>query len=387
MLSPQMDSPLFMLGPVAVTPPLAALAGLVLLLAIALIVVAGRRRGQSGPSEHELRMQHHVDQLMRAQIEIAGRIRGMGEVLSGKQSELARAVSDRLDQVGQRVGDGLTAGQQATAEQLQKLEARLAVIDAAQQNIGSLSEQVSGLKAVLANRPARGAFGQGQMEAIVKDALPAAAYSFQSTLSTRVRPDCLIHLPGDHRPLAIDAKFPLEAFEELRRIEPGADEARALQRLRQDMIGHVQDVRKYLIPDETQDVVLLFVPSEALYAELHERLDDVIARAHRARVLIVSPSLLMLAIQLVQGLVRDAAMRDQAHLIQKEVALLIEDVGRLGKRVSNLKQHLAQTARDLEEIEVSAGKIERRGGRIEALDFDEATAPANDRLPNPLAAE
>lgn len=382
-----MDQILLSIGGVAVTPLLAAIAGLGLLVAVLIVVVArnGRAHTPDILSEQQARMQHHIEHLMRAQIEIAGRIRGMGEVLSGKQTELAQSVAERLDQVGVRVGDGLASGQRATAEQLQKLEARLAVIDAAQQNLGALSEQVTGLKAVLANRPARGAFGQGQMEAIVKDALPASAYSFQATLSTRVRPDCLVNLPGDNRPLAIDAKFPLEAFEELRRVEGTPEESRALQRLRADMIGHVQDVRKYLVPDETQDVVLLFVPSEALYAELHERLDDVIQRAHRARVLIVSPSLLMLAIQLVQGLVRDAAMREQAHRIQKEVALLMEDVGRLGKRVSNLKQHMAQTGRDLEEIEVSAAKIERRGARIEGLDFDEATErPANDRLPNPL---
>jgi DNA recombination protein RmuC len=329
-------------------------------------------------------------------MELFGRLQGVGEILSTKQTELAQTVSERLDKVTQRVGENLTTGAQATAEQLSKLEARLAVIDAAQQNIGSLSEQVTSLTSILSNKQARGAFGQGQMEAIIKDALPANAYTFQATLSSRARPDCLIWLPGDKRGLVVDAKFPLEAFEELRRAEDEAGERAASQRMRADMITHIQAVRQYLIPEETQEMALLFVPSEALHAELHERFEDIVQRAHKARVLIVSPSLLMLSIHVVKGLMRDAAMREQAHVIQKEVGLLLEDVGRLAERSSNLKRHMAMTEKDLREIETSAEKIAARGQRIDRMDFDGPTPEGQNLLaqtqgemllPNPLIAD
>jgi len=381
-----MESILFTLGGTPVTLGMAGLGLAIVLLLVLIAYVArlGRERGLESLAQLEQasEAEERVADLVRMQSELAGRLQAMGEILSTRQSELARTVAERLDAIGQKVGENLSTGAKSTAEQLQKLEARLAVIDAAQQNIGALSDHVVGLKALLANKPARGAFGQGQMEAIVKDSLPASAYTFQGTLPNNTRPDCLIHLPGDARPLAVDAKFPLEAFEELRRAESAEAEKTALSRLRADMIGHVQDVRKYLLPNETQEVVLLFVPSEALYAELQERLEDVIHRAHKARVLIVSPSLLMLAIQVVQSLVRDAAMREQTHLIQKEVGALIEDVGRLAKRVSNLKQHMALTNKDLDEIETSANKIDKRGQRIEQMEFEDG--PRETALPNPI---
>ncbi|BCJ92008.1 DNA recombinase [Terrihabitans soli] len=394
-----MDTILFFLGDYPVTVLQAALAagGFMTLLVLSLLILTvrqsgARRREAEEQFERQSRADEQINALMRAQMELFGRLQGVGDVLSNKQSELAKAVSERLDNVTQRVGENLTTGAKATADQLKALEARLAVIDAAQKNIGTLSEQVTSLTSILSNKQARGAFGQGQMEAIIKDALPSSGYSFQATLSTRVRPDCLIFLPGDHRGLVIDAKFPLEAFEMLRRAEDEAGERAAAQQLRADMIGHIQAVRQYLIPEETQEVALLFVPSEALHAELHERFEDVVQRAHKARVLIVSPSLLMLSIHVVKSLMRDAAMREQAHLIQKEVGLLIEDVARLADRSNNLKKHMALTEKDLREIETSAQKIAARGQRIDRMDFDGPTPAAqtmlaqaqSELLPNPL---
>jgi DNA recombination protein RmuC len=398
-----MGTILFFLGSFPVTVLHAALAvgGLITLLVTALLIVTVRQNGArqretqdqaEQQAERQSRTDEQINALMRAQMELFGRLQGVGDVLSNKQSELAKAVSDRLDNVTQRVGENLMTGAQATAEQLKALEARLSVIDAAQKNIGSLSEQVTSLTSILSNKQARGAFGQGQMEAIIKDALPTSGYSFQATLSTRARPDCLIYLPGDHRGLVVDAKFPLEAFEMLRRAEDQAGERHAAQQLRADMITHIQAVRQYLIPEETQEVALLFVPSEALHAELHERFEDVVQRAHKARVLIVSPSLLMLSIHVVKALMRDAAMREQAHLIQKEVGLLIEDVARLADRSNNLKKHMAMTEKDLREIETSAQKIAARGQRIDRMDFDGPTPAAQnlfaaartEALPNPL---
>jgi len=387
------DQVLFVLGGRAVTSGealaglgAAAVAALCLLLITLLRAGAARRAEAREAAFRAEEADRRLAAVERMQSEAVGRLQAFASALGARQADLARGVAERLDAVGARVGDGLAANGQATAEQLARLEARLAVIDAAGASIGALAGQVTDLKAILANKPARGAFGQGRMEAILKDALPPSACAFQAQLSTGVRPDALIRLPGDDRPLVIDAKFPLEGFERLRMAD-GADAQKAAEaRVRGDVGKHVADVAaKYLLPGETQDVALLFVPSEQIHAELAERFDDVVARAHRARVLIVSPSLLMLAVQVVQGLTRDAAMRDQAHLLQAEVGRLLDDVRRIGERVEKLKAHLGQTVGDLDQIAISAEKISRRGARLEQMEL--GVAPAAETLPNPLRRE
>ena len=188
------------------------------------------------------------------------------------------------------------------------------MIDSAQARLTEMTREVVSLKDILANKQARGAFGQGRMEAIVRDGLPAGAYDFQFTLSNRARPDCVIRLPGDSRLLVVDAKFPLEGFSALRAARD--DEARkaAQARVRGDVMKHVKDIaERYLLPGETQDVALMFVPSEAIYSDLVEHFDDVVQKAHRARVVIVSPTLMMMAISVAQAILRDARMRDEAH--------------------------------------------------------------------------
>lgn len=361
----------------------AALAALVLTLLTLIGSGAARRREAREAAFRAEEAEARLAGLERLQAEATGRLQAFASALGQRQSDLARGVAERLDAVGTRVGEGLSAGGQATAEQLKRLEARLAVIDAAGASIGALAGQVTDLKAILSNKPARGAFGQGRMEAILKDALPPSGVTFQAQLSTGVRPDALVRLPGDPRGLAVDAKFPLEGFERLRLAET-PDAAKAAEaKVRADVGRHVQDIaQKYLLSGETQDVALLFVPSEQIHAELAERFDDVVARAHKARVLIVSPSLLMLAVQIVQGLTRDAAMREQAHLLQAEVGKLLDDVRRVGERVEKLKTHFGQATADLDQISISAEKISRRGLRLEQMELG-AAAPA-ETLPNPL---
>jgi DNA recombination protein RmuC len=274
----------------------------------------------------------------------------------------------------------MQASSQHTVENLQKLNERLAVIDSAQKSLADLataaSSQFTSLQNVLVNKQQRGAFGQGRMEFIVQDGLPKGCYEFQHTLSNKSRPDCVIFLP-DRKPLVVDAKFPLEAVTAYR--EAKSDEARkaAMQRVRQDLARHVGDIaEKYLIPGETQEVALMFVPSESVYAELHDGFDDVFQKAFRSKVIIVSPSLLMLAIHVVQQIQRDAQMRDAAQTIQAEVGLLLGDVGRLCDRVGKLRAHFDQVGDDMRQIMISVEKIEKRGARIEALDFDGDETPA-----------
>ncbi|MBX9739534.1 MAG: DNA recombination protein RmuC [Beijerinckiaceae bacterium] len=375
-----MDRTLIILGgqPVTYSEAGLALAGGLLLVFLLLALSLNRaRREQAQEAAAARERQHELDDKMaelgRQNAELSGRLQTMAEVLSSRQVDLARVVTERLDSVGLRVGQGLETSSKATTDNLAKLGERLAVIDAAQARLTGLTQEVVSLKDILANKQSRGAFGQGRMEAIVRDGLPPAAYDFQYTLSNRTRPDCVIRLPGDDRVLAIDAKFPLEAFTALR--DATHDEARkqAQARVRGDLGKHVKDVsERYLLPGETQDIAMIFVPSESIYADLIEHFDDVIQRAHRARVVILSPSLMMMAIQVTQSLVRDARMREQAHVIQHEVRNLLLDVGRLKERVGKLDTHFRQAQDDIGAINTTTEKIVRRGDKIDQLEFQQA---------------
>jgi DNA recombination protein RmuC len=306
----------------------------------------------------------------------------LAQGVGSKQEELARTVNERLDAVTHRLGENMTNAARATVESLSQLNERLAVVDAAQARMTELTGHMLTLKDVLANKQSRGAFGQGRMEAIVADGLPKDAYAFQYTLPNGKRPDCAIFLPGDARPLTIDAKFPLEAMTALR--EAQTDEARkgALQRLKQDISKHVGDIaERYLLRGETQDIALMFVPSESVYADLHEQCDDVLQKAFRSRIILVSPSLLMLAIQVVQAIVRDARMREQAEAIQTEVGKIMEDILRLRDRATKLQGHFAQASDDVAAVLISADKVSKRGARIEALELDEDKTPKDAGAP------
>ena len=374
----------------------AGLAGLGLIVAtMALVWRAARARAANAAAvaaaaaERDREMDDKMAALNRASAELAGRMQTVAEVLGSRQADLARVVSDRLEAVGQRVGQGIERAAQTQGDHLGKLNERLAVIDAAQARLTGLTEEVVGLKNILANKQSRGAYGQGRMEAIVRDGLPAHVYAFQATIGpARVRPDCVVRLPGDERALAIDAKFPLEAFTALRAADTDEARARAGQRVRADVGKHVKDVaEKYLIAGVTQDLALLFVPSESVYADLCEHFDDVVQKAHRARVVVVSPSLLMMAIQVMQAIVRDARVREQAHLIQDEVRRLVDDVRRLSDRVRKLDTHFRQAQDDVAQIATSSEKIVKRGEKIDALDLAPAPAPLGQAAAGRAAAE
>jgi DNA recombination protein RmuC len=329
--------------------------------------------------------------------ELKGRMAAMAENHASRQGELSQALGARLDHVTTRLGEGLQSiGERVgarladngnrTHEGLSKLYERLAVIDRAGASLTELTGQVVTLKDILSNKQARGAFGQGRMEAIIQDGLPQGAYEFQATLSNGKRPDCLVRLPSAPAPLVIDAKFPLEGFEALRLARSADVVAAASLRIRQALGAHIDDIAsKYLIPGETQDMALMFVPSESVTAELHEHFPDLIQRAHRARVVIVSPSMLMLAVQTMQAVLKDVRMREQAGLVQREVGLLAGDVARLVERVKDLEKHFTLAAKDVEKILTSSGKIGERAARIDAVDLaDEARAAAADQ-PRALA--
>ena len=365
--------------------PLAAavvivLAALALLAALVVIAVRALRRRDAEAADKQL------VELARLQAETAVRIEGMRDLLAGRQAELHRAVNERLDSVSHHLNQSMTTSRQHTVESLQKLNERLVVIDTAQRNITDLASQVTSLQGVLTNKQQRGAFGQGRMELIVQDGLPKSCYEFQFTLSNKSRPDCAVFLP-DRRPLVIDAKFPLEAITAFRDAKGDDERKQAAARLRQDLGRHVSSIAdKYLIPGETQDLALMFVPSESIYADLHDGFDDVVQKAFRSKVVIVSPSLLMLAIQVVQQIQRDSRMREAADQIHAEVGHLMDDLKRLHERVLKLQQHFGQANEDVRQILISAEKIERRGTRIQEVEFGGEDRPATDAvvIPAPM---
>jgi DNA recombination protein RmuC len=359
---------------IVLTVALAALAG----VAGALLVAATLGRGRAGDfrnAEME-RLTQLAASMAAAQNQLAGRLGQLAESSATAQAELGRTVAERLDAVSRRLGESLTTSADKTSETIGALQTRLAVIDAAQQNLTALSSQVIGLQDILDNKQARGAFGEQILENLVKDTLPESIYEFQATLSNRSRVDCLIRLPNPPGPIAIDAKFPLESYRALVEATDDATRSIAARSFVTDMQKHIADIAgKYILPGETAEGAILFLPSESVFAELHSRFPAVVESAWRKRVWIVSPTTMMATLTTIRAIVKDARTREQAGEIQKQVGMLMEDVARLGERVENLKKHFGQAEKDIREIETSAGRIASKAERIEGVQL-EAAEPA-----------
>lgn len=390
-----MDKVLFSLGefPITLEVALYTAAGVFAALLIALVIMsvrANQQRAEEAEARAAATMlaesrareaERHLAEVMQRQSEMSGRMQTMAEIFTTRQADFARLVSERLDTQGQRVGQAIEATSQKSEESLGKLAERLAVIDRAQANITTLSKDVVSLQSILSNKQTRGAFGQGRMETIITDGLPIGSFAFQYTLSNNSRPDCVIFMPNGQPHLAIDAKFPLESWQRLQAAQSEQELHVARLSFRQDMQVHVRAIsEKYLIAGETQDTAFMFVPSESIFADIHEHFEDVVQRASRARVVVVSPSLLMLSIQVVQALMRDVRIREEAHRIQAEVRELVGDVGRLKDRVVALQKHFGQANNDISDILTSTSKIVRRGQRIDELELDDVAEPERQRL-------
>jgi DNA recombination protein RmuC len=312
-----------------------------------------------------------------------GKISGQFQQTVAAQAELQRTLSERIDALNKRLGDSLADSATKTAATLTSIGERLTVIDEAQKNITALSDRVVSLQDILSDKQARGAWGQDRMEDIVRDQLPPELFDFQCALSNGSKPDCVIRIPGMAAAIVIDAKFPLEAFEAMKAAAGDTDRKLAAAQLKADVQKHISDIaRKYLIPGEVQSPALMFVPSESIYAELHDTFPDVIQKARRAQVVIVSPHILWLAVNTMRTLMRDAKMREQASLIQKEVGELLLDVNRLGERIGDLRKHFDSTNKDIGLIEISMKRIASRADKIEAVELSapEAEKP---QLPGP----
>lgn len=353
----------------------------------ALLLIAWRLwTGSSGVEEAlagaERRQSDAAERLARSQAELAGRLAQvaesqaaaqarMAEQLQVQERVLAKKLDERLADVSKRVGDSLEKSSQTTQTTITDLKERLAVIDAAQQNITQLSTQVVGLQDILANKQARGAFGEIQLNDLVMQALPPSAYAFQATLASGRRVDCLLTLPNPPGAIAIDAKFPLEPYQALRDAGSDAEREAARRLLAQAVSKHIKDIaERYIVPGETADSALMFLPSEAVYAELHANLSGVVQEAFRRRVWIVSPTTLMATLHTVRAVLKDAKISEQAGLLQDEVGRMLDDVRRLDDRVGKLQTHFRQADEDMRQIRISTEKIDKRAERIREVEVE-----------------
>lgn len=355
------------------------IASVMLTFLVLFFLVVAWRNAKSRKAEIELakvqtaEAEERVSEILKSQAEMQGRLSSIAEVFGSRQNEVNESINKRLDSMTTRIGQTMNEQQKATHDNLSKLQERLAVIDKAQDNISQLAGNVVELQSILSNKQTRGAFGQSRMETIIADGLPMGAYEFQPTLSNGNRPDCTIAMPNDAPDLVIDAKFPLESWNAIRNADDAATADHHARQFRNDMDVHIKAIAgKYLIAGETQDTAFMFVPSESIFADIHEHHEAIVQKAHKARLVIVSPSLLMLSIQVIQALLKDVRMREQAHLIQTEVLRLMEDLGRLDDRVRKLQTHFGQANKDIDDILVSTNKLSKRGSKIEALEFEKS---------------
>ncbi|MCH7957474.1 MAG: DNA recombination protein RmuC [Proteobacteria bacterium] len=313
---------------------------------------------------------------------LGGRLAQLSTGQTAAQAQLTRTLEERLDAVTKGLDEGLTQQTEKTGDTLKVLYERLAVIDSAQKNITELSSQVVGLQDILSNKQARGAFGEIQLRDLVVKTLPPSAYAFQPTLSNGKRPDCLLRLPNPPGAIAIDAKFPLESYQALRSADDEAAKTQAGRAFTADIQKHLRDIaEKYIVPGETAESALMFLPSEAVFAELHANFRKVVDESFRLRVYIVSPTTLWAVLNTVRAILKDVHMREQAGVIQLVVENMLKDVDLLDKKVGNLQGHFDLAAKDIGEIRTSTAKITRKGGQIVDLELG-AETPAED-LPPP----
>ncbi|MEJ2621767.1 MAG: DNA recombination protein RmuC [Candidatus Thiodiazotropha sp.] len=316
---------------------------------------------------------------------------GMGEV----RKQVAEALSQHADNLGRRV-EGLTEatdqrlkeisgqvekrlseGFEKTTETFNQVLTHLTRIDEAQKKITELSTNVVSLQEVLSDKRSRGAFGEVQLSALVHNVMPENSFALQHTLSNGRRADCVLFLPDPTGHVAIDAKFPLESYQRMLNDElPESDRAQAQRQFRIDIRKHMQDIAsRYIIPGETSDGAVMFIPAEAVFAEIHARFPELVEEAFRKRVWLVSPTTMMAILTTARAVMKDAATREQVHIIQEHLRALSKDFGRFQTRMDNLARHIGQAHQDVSDVNISARKISSRFDKIEKVELDEEKSP------------
>lgn len=357
-------------------PEVLVLGGLVAVLLGFLVLIlrsVSRSATAAEPLMREIGwLSSRIQQLGDGQERLAGGLHHVSEAQAISQTAMLKVMEQRLTEVQRQMTEALHGTSTRTARSLGELQTRLETIDKAQANIEKLSGNVLSLQDILSNKQTRGAFGEIQLHDIVQKALPKDAYTMQATLSNGKRADCLIHLPNPPGPIVIDAKFPLEAYEAIRRADTPRGVQEAAQQMRTAVRAHIRAIaERYIVEGETADGALMFLPSEAVYAELHANFPEIVREGFAVKVWIVSPTTCMATLNTMRAVLKDARMREQAGAIRKELALLYADVDRLGTRVENLDRHFGQAAKDIEEIKISSDKATKRARRLDNFDFEE----------------
>jgi DNA recombination protein RmuC len=335
------------------------------------------------------RLSQMADSQQAAQTQLQSQL---AERLQAQERSVTKMLDERLADVTRRVGENLQKSAEKTTETMSQLHERLAVIDAAQKNLTDLSAEVVSLQDILSNKQARGAIGQTQMEDLVRNMLPPRAFEFQYTLTNGKRADCVIRLPNPPGLIAVDSKYPHEAFMALMNAQDETARKQAEAQFRANVLKHIQDIaEKYIVPGETADSAIMFVPAESVFATLHDRFPAVVEEGFKRRVYIVSPTTLMATLNTVRAILKDARMREQAHVIQTELGKLMEDVQRLDERVGKLGTHFDQTKKDVDMVLTSTRKIIDRGEKIADIQLEapvevaiEAPAPLLKQVANQL---
>ena len=313
-----------------------------------------------------------IQKLSEGQERLTGGLQTVSEAQAKAQLSMINMMEERLAKVQLQMNENLSHSSRRTAQSLGDLQQRLSTIDKAQEKITKLSGDVLSLQDILSNKQTRGAFGEIQLTDIVSKALPSDGFELQATLSTGKRADCLIKLPNPPGPIVIDSKFPLEAYEALRNASSETETSSAVRLFRTSVRKHIKDIsEKYIVEGETADGAILFLPSEAVYAELHANFSDLVREGFSARVWIVSPTTCMATLNTMRAILKDARMREQAGAIRNELTMLYQDVDRLGVRVESLDRHFNQAAKDISDIKISADKAGRRAKRLDNFDFEE----------------
>ena len=322
-----------------------------------------------------------IQKLSEGQERLTGGLQTVSEAQAKAQLSMINMMEERLAKVQLQMNENLSHSSRRTAQSLGDLQQRLSTIDKAQEKITKLSGDVLSLQDILSNKQTRGAFGEIQLTDIVSKALPSDGFELQATLSTGKRADCLINLPNPPGPIVIDSKFPLEAYEALRNASSETETSSAVRLFRTSVRKHIKDIsEKYIVEGETADGAILFLPSEAVYAELHANFSDLVREGFSARVWIVSPTTCMATLNTMRAILKDARMREQAGAIRNELTLLYQDVDRLGVRVESLDRHFNQAAKDISDIKISADKAGRRAKRLDNFDFEEISNENSEKV-------
>ena len=376
--------------------------GVLVLIVILLLIASGRaaRRAAAAStllSQNMVVLGQNVQHLSTGQAQLQGGLQTVSDTQANAQTQVIQTVEARLAAVQQqmqdRLADNAMRSQRAMTElqermketlhgsskqtttSLTQLQERLAAIDKAQDNITKLSGDVLSLQDILSNKQTRGAFGEIQLTDIVGKALPRDSYKLQETLSNGKRADCLISLPNPPGPIVIDSKFPLDAYEALRNAKTDYDLKAAVVRFKVDVKKHIRDIsEKYIIEGETADGALMFLPSEAVYAELHANFPELVRTGFDARVWIVSPTTCMATLNTMRAILKDARMREQAGAIRTTLKQLHRDVELVVERVDKLNTHFGLARKDLDGIGTAAERAGKRAERLDNFDFEELTA-------------